>query len=120
MNTFKCWASVLIAILMLPNVAVSADAAKEAYEKGKAFLEKQDYDAAIAAFAEGSPRHSPSPKQNPDAQCNSPEEADSIGREMCPEIGQERNVLCRWNSEGQGTDQLHPTGPRRQVSSNPG
>src|SRR5580658_9672784 len=52
MNTFKCWAAVLIAVLLLPNVAASADAAKEAYEKGKSCLEKKDYDAAITAFNE--------------------------------------------------------------------
>ena len=32
MTTCKCWAAVLIAVLLLPNVAASADAAKEAYE----------------------------------------------------------------------------------------
>ena len=52
MNTFKCWVAVLIAVLLLPNVAASADAAKEAYEKGKGCLEKKDFDAAIAAFTE--------------------------------------------------------------------
>ncbi len=52
MNTCKCWASVLIVVLLLPNVAASADAAMEAYEKGAACLEKKDYDAAIAAFTE--------------------------------------------------------------------
>ena len=38
MNTFKFWAVVLIAVLLLPNVAVSADAAKEAYENGLSSL----------------------------------------------------------------------------------
>ena len=52
MNTCKSWTAVLIAILLLPNVAASADAAKEAYENGKACLEKQDYDGAAAAFTE--------------------------------------------------------------------
>jgi hypothetical protein len=35
-NTFNCWAVVLIAVSLLPNVAASADPAKGAYEKGKA------------------------------------------------------------------------------------
>ena len=51
MNTFKCQSVVLIAVLLLP-VAASADAAKEAYEKGQACLDKKDYDAAITAFTE--------------------------------------------------------------------
>ena len=34
MNTFKCWASVLIAVSLLPNVAASADAAMEAIPEG--------------------------------------------------------------------------------------
>ena len=52
MNTFKCRSVVLIVVLLLPNVAASADAAKEVYEKGKASFGKRDYDAAIAAFSE--------------------------------------------------------------------
>jgi len=52
MNKLKCWAAVLIAALLLPNVAASADAAKDAYEKGKARLDKKDYDGAITAFTE--------------------------------------------------------------------
>ena len=44
MNTCKCWTTLLIAIVLLPNVAESADAAKEAYEKGKTFFDKGDYD----------------------------------------------------------------------------
>jgi tetratricopeptide (TPR) repeat protein len=52
MNTFKCWAVVLIAVFLLPNVGASANPAKEAYQKGKACLEKKDLDAAIAAFTE--------------------------------------------------------------------
>ena len=51
MNMFKCWAALLIAIMLLPNAA-SADAAKDAYDKGKACLDKRDYDAAITAFTE--------------------------------------------------------------------
>ncbi len=35
MHTFKNWLTTLIAILLLPNVATSADLAKEAYETGK-------------------------------------------------------------------------------------
>ena len=35
MNTCRCWATVLFAVLVLPNVAASADAAKEACETGK-------------------------------------------------------------------------------------
>ena len=52
MNTFKCWAAVLITVLLLPNIAVSADEAKEAYEKGMSCLGKNDYDAAITAVTE--------------------------------------------------------------------
>lgn len=52
MNTLKCWAVVLIAVLLLPNSAATADPAKEAYEKGNSCLEKKDYDAAIAAFTD--------------------------------------------------------------------
>ena len=52
MNTCKSWTAVLIAVSLLPNVAASADAAKEAYEKGKASLDKREYDAAITAFTE--------------------------------------------------------------------
>ena len=52
MNTRECWTVVLIAVLCLPNVAASADAVKEAFEKGKKSLEKRDYNAAITAFTE--------------------------------------------------------------------
>ncbi len=45
MNTFKL-SPVLIAVFLLPNVAVSADAAKEAMQKGKACFDKGDYDGA--------------------------------------------------------------------------
>ncbi|MEI8372083.1 MAG: hypothetical protein WCJ35_04515 [Planctomycetota bacterium] len=51
MTTFKCWAAVLVAVLLLPNVAASAGAAKEANEKGKT-LDKKVYDAAITALTE--------------------------------------------------------------------
>jgi WD40 repeat protein len=39
MTTCRCWAVALIAVLLLPNIAASADAAKEADEKGRACLE---------------------------------------------------------------------------------
>ena len=52
MNTGKCWTAVLIAVFLLPNVAASADSATDAFERGKACLDKQDYDAAIIAFTE--------------------------------------------------------------------
>ncbi len=52
MTKCKCWVAVLIAVLLLPNAAVSADLAKDSYEKGKACLDKRDYDAAITAFTE--------------------------------------------------------------------
>ena len=42
----------LIAILLLPNVSVGAEEAKEAYESGVSCLGKNDYDAAITAFTE--------------------------------------------------------------------
>ena len=47
--------------------------------------------------SKSSPAQSPPPKHNPDAQRNPSEEADSIGRKVCPEIGQERNVLFGGN-----------------------
>ena len=52
MNACKSWAVALIAFLLLPSVAASADVAKEACEKGNAFLDKGDFDSAIAAFTE--------------------------------------------------------------------
>jgi tetratricopeptide (TPR) repeat protein len=52
MTKCKCWVAVLIAVLLLPNVAASADPAKEAFEKGKSCLDKKHYDAAITAFTE--------------------------------------------------------------------
>ncbi len=52
MNVLKCWAAVLIAVFLLPNVAASAEAAKDAITKGDSLMEKADYDAAIAAFNE--------------------------------------------------------------------
>ena len=52
MTKYKFWVAVLIAVLLLPNVAASADAAKEAYEKGKDCFDKGEYDAAIIAFTE--------------------------------------------------------------------
>ena len=39
MMTIKCWTVVLIAVLLLPNLAASADGAKQAYEKGKRYLD---------------------------------------------------------------------------------
>jgi len=52
MNTCKCRAVLLIALLLLPNVAASADTAREGFVKGKTSLEKGEYDAAITAFTE--------------------------------------------------------------------
>jgi hypothetical protein len=43
MHTFKCWAVILIAVLLLPSVAVSADVAKEAYENGLSCLGKSAF-----------------------------------------------------------------------------
>ena len=60
MSRFMCRAAAFIACLLLPTVAASADAAKEAYEKGKASFSKGDYDLAISAFSEAirlNPRH---------------------------------------------------------------
>jgi tetratricopeptide (TPR) repeat protein len=45
------WA-VMLSVLSLPAMAAQADGAKLAYEKGKACLEKNDYDAALAALTE--------------------------------------------------------------------
>ena len=50
MNPLKYSAAMLLAILLLPQVAASADPAAEACRKGQSCFEKQDYDAAIAAF----------------------------------------------------------------------
>ena len=52
MSTCKCWAAVLIAALILPRIAAGADPAKEAEERGRACLDKQDFDGAIAAFTQ--------------------------------------------------------------------
>ncbi len=56
MNTCKRLVVALIAIFLLLNVAASAtataDAAKDAYQKGKACLDKKDNDAAVLAFTE--------------------------------------------------------------------
>ena len=59
MNVYKCWATVLVAILtvlvailLYPVVAVSARGAAEAYQKGLSYLDRKDYNAAIAAFTE--------------------------------------------------------------------
>ncbi|MGO8691612.1 MAG: tetratricopeptide repeat protein, partial [Thermoguttaceae bacterium] len=52
MSPCKCSAAALVAILLLPNVAASADPAAEAGQKGRSCLSRQDYDAAIAAFTE--------------------------------------------------------------------
>ena len=52
MSACRYWTMVLIAILLLPNIAASADQAKEAYEKGKACLKKRHYEAAVLAFTD--------------------------------------------------------------------
>ena len=52
MKRCKFWAAVLIAVLLLPTVAVSAGEAKEALENGNGCMDKKDFDAAIAAFTE--------------------------------------------------------------------
>jgi len=36
MNRCKCWVAVFFGILLLPSVAVSADVAAEAHQKGEA------------------------------------------------------------------------------------
>jgi hypothetical protein len=41
---------------------------------------------------------------------------DPIGCKVCPEIGQERDMLYWRNSVGQGTDQLHATGLGNKVA----
>ena len=56
MTKLTCWTMALVGILLLPSVVVSADAAAEAYQKGKARLEKADVDSAIAAFTEATVR----------------------------------------------------------------
>ena len=52
MNSCKCWQAALAAILLLPSLAASADPAAEAYKKGLACFEKEQNDAAVAAFSE--------------------------------------------------------------------
>jgi Tfp pilus assembly protein PilF len=52
MSKCKFWAAALIAVLLLPEVAASADAAGDAFQKGISYFEKEDYDAAITAFSE--------------------------------------------------------------------
>ena len=52
MTIFKFWTAAFVAVLLLPNVAASADAGKEALEKGKACIDKGDYDGAIVACSE--------------------------------------------------------------------
>ena len=52
MNTCKCWTAAIIVVVLLPNVAASADPATKAYERGKACVGKKDFDAAIVAFTE--------------------------------------------------------------------
>jgi len=52
MRRCKFWTAALVAVLLLPNVATSADAAKEACEKGKACFDRGDYDGAIVACSE--------------------------------------------------------------------
>ena len=42
----------MIAILLLPGLAASADPAEEAYQKGLSCFDRHEYDAAIAAFTE--------------------------------------------------------------------
>ena len=50
MTTRTSGVTVLIAVVLLPSVAASADPAKEADEKGRDCLAKEDFDAATAAF----------------------------------------------------------------------
>ena len=52
MNTCGRWAAVLIVALLPPNYSLGAEPATEAYQNGVSRLEKQQYDAAIAAFSE--------------------------------------------------------------------
>ena len=52
MTMFKCSPAAMIAVLLLSIGARSADATKEAYKNGMSCLGKNDYDAAITAFAE--------------------------------------------------------------------
>ncbi|MEI8372045.1 MAG: tetratricopeptide repeat protein [Planctomycetota bacterium] len=52
MNTWKLWAAAWIGISFLLNVAVSADGATEAYERGISCLDSKDFDGAILAFTE--------------------------------------------------------------------
>ena len=58
MNTCKCWAAVLVVILLLPKVAAGADAAAEACKKGKACIEKKEYAAAVNSVYRGHPARS--------------------------------------------------------------
>jgi len=52
MKAWILWTAALVTVLVLPNVAVSADSATKAYEKGLSCLDKNDVDGAIIAFTE--------------------------------------------------------------------
>lgn len=52
MTRCKCWAAVLIAASLLPAVATYGQTAQEACDKGVAFIDNEDYNAAIAELNE--------------------------------------------------------------------
>ena len=52
MTACKCWATALVAMLLLPNVAASADPATEACQEGRSCLRIEDFDSAISAYTE--------------------------------------------------------------------
>ena len=52
MTTCNLWATVLAALLLVPSVVASADPAADAYKKGVLYLDKQDFNSAVAAFTE--------------------------------------------------------------------
>jgi hypothetical protein len=54
MKRFKILIVALAGLLLLTNMATCADSAKEAYEKGNAYSDKGDFNAAIASFTEAS------------------------------------------------------------------
>ena len=52
MTKLNSWVAVLVGIMLLPNLAASANSVTEACKKGKACLDKEDFASAVAAFTE--------------------------------------------------------------------
>ena len=65
----KSLIAAVILILVLADVAANADAGKEAYERGRACLERQDNDSAIRDFSEAIRLTQSLPRRMPRAGC---------------------------------------------------